>query len=120
MGALYYSDDRLPAAELGDATRALRKVEQGIEDLLVQIFPGWVPMVPRLRGWRYSLPDAVDVYRAADSKSAADALHRAGFQRVTAHAHESHTRCSCCESRIAPPIAPPPVSIDVAELTEID
>jgi hypothetical protein len=103
MGALYYADDRLPAAEMGDATRALRKIEQGIEDLLVEIFPGWRPHVPRLRGWRYSLPDAVDVYDAVDSKAAADTLHRAGFLRVTAHAHDNLARCSYCESRFAHP-----------------
>ncbi len=120
VGGLFYSDDRLPAVELADDTRILRRMEQGIEDLLVEIYPGWRPRVPRLRGWRFSLPDALDVYRAADSQSAADALHRAGFARVTTHTHESHVPCSCCESRFPPRLTKAAAPVATATPATVD
>jgi hypothetical protein len=93
--SLHRNARRSPAARLRDATRLLRESEQVVEDLLVASFPGWRPLHPRSRGWRFSYPDAIDVYRVDDSLTAADDLHRAGFDRVTAHPHDSLAPCRC-------------------------
>lgn len=105
----------LPAVVMHDATRRLREAEQYVEDMLVKIFPGWQPRHPRARGWRFSVPDAIDVYEAVDSPEAANYLHRAGFQRVTAHLHDHHASCRCrgrfAGARVgAPARAPVPTS----------
>ncbi len=112
-GSSYDGDGRPPADVLRDGTRVLRRAEQVIEDILVEAYPGWRPMVPRARGWRFSMPDAIDVYRAVDSEAAADELHRAGFRRVTAHAHSSDAPCSDCQSWL-PLIRPPAATSSAA------
>lgn len=91
---------RLPAGMLHEATRRLREVEQYVEDMLAMAYPGWRPLHPRARGWRFSSPDAIDVYETPayetpDLVEGARRLHRAGFRRVTAHPHDHREACKC-------------------------
>lgn len=83
------------AEALRSATDDLARREQDVEDLLILLFPGWYPRFPSHHGWRFTRPHTIDVYGVVDSPAAVDALHRAGFGRVTLHDHAVGQRCGC-------------------------
>ncbi len=87
---------------LANVTRQREEIDRYVEGLLMSAFPGWRPLAPRLRGWRFSMPDAIDVYRAVPSVDAFEALRRAGFNRVTAHPHNDLEICRCRPARSTP------------------
>lgn len=98
-----------------EATRRLREIEQYVEDLIAASFPGWRPTLPRARGWRFSSPDALDVYGTRGSPESLEAMRRAGFARVTAHPHDSRAPCGCGFRSAAqePQPEPPEIRVEV-------
>lgn len=94
------------ARDLREARTGLRDVEQRVDAFLESLFPGWRARFPTTVGWRFTDPDAIDVYRVAvPSPAAVDALRRAGFRSVTLHDHDAlspydaTTRAACgCRS----------------------
>lgn len=112
VGTAGRSDLHSAAAMLANATRQREEIDRYVEGLLMIAFPGWRPLAPRLRGWRFSMPDAIDVYRAVPSVDASDTLRRAGFNRVTAHPHDDLEICRCrpVRSTPVPARAPTPTS----------
>ncbi len=84
------------AVALRDARDGLRAAESELEDLLSRLYPGWRPLFPAERAWRFDPPDNLHVYHAADSAESAAELHREGFARVTVHAHRARPDpCGC-------------------------
>ena len=77
------------------AREDLRVVRRDVEDLIAALYPGWRPRFPSDRAWRFTDPDQIDVFDAIESPAATDALHRAGFKRVTAHDHPRSDSCQC-------------------------
>lgn len=98
-----YSTAGSLAAALREATELRAVAEVDVADLLATLYPGWRPMFPPERAWRFTSPDAIDVYFAIDSPAAASALHLAGFTRVTAHAHPGGEESCRCEAHVRPP-----------------
>jgi len=99
-GAGKYREVGSLARELCDATTDLQERELDVEAVLASLFPGWVPLFPRSRGWRFTRPSVIDVFGAIDSPASAGALHMAGFTIVTIHDHGSDAAHCECAKRI--------------------
>jgi len=74
-------------ADVEARTTNLRFVERLVEGMLESLYPDWHPLFPTARAWQFSDPDGIHVFGVLDSPAAANALHLAGFRRVTTHAH---------------------------------
>lgn len=95
------------AGALRSASVNLREVQRDVDGFLAGLYPGWKPLFPPGRGWRYVDPDILHVYGVEDSPAATAALHRAGFRSVTAHNHRADDPCGCRASIADPGSADP-------------
>lgn len=77
----------------------LREVERDVDDFVAGLFPGWRPLFPPGRGWRFTAPDALEIYGVVESPATTDAIWRAGFRRIVVHGHRVDGHCMCIPDR---------------------
>jgi len=77
------------------ATTDLHGVQRQVEELLEAVVSGGRARFPLETGWRFTLPDEIDVYDAPSSVITVDALRRVGFGVVVLHGHGRFRVPSC-------------------------